>query len=102
MGGVVTKEEAINRAQYLDLVYSQMGTLCDLILDALCLSTNPTPTLLVASHVVDGVIGSSISHSESKSYGVTLLVIAQNPPSTPLVGSTSELNAIQSSKGKYQ
>ena len=31
MGGVVTKEQAISRAQYLDLVYSQYDTLYDLI-----------------------------------------------------------------------
>ena len=27
MGGIVTKEQAVSRAQYLDLVYSQFGTL---------------------------------------------------------------------------
>jgi hypothetical protein len=32
MGGIVTEEQAITRAQYLDLVYSQSGTLYDLIL----------------------------------------------------------------------
>jgi hypothetical protein len=47
----------ISRAQYLDLVYSQMSTLYDLIPDAPRPSTNPTPTPPVASHVVDGVIG---------------------------------------------
>ena len=31
MGGAVTEEHAISRAQYLDLVYSQSGTLYDLI-----------------------------------------------------------------------
>jgi hypothetical protein len=34
MGGVVTEEEAIARAQYLDLVYSQSGTLYELIPNA--------------------------------------------------------------------
>jgi hypothetical protein len=33
MGGVVTEEQAISRAQYLDLVYSQTGTLYDLLPD---------------------------------------------------------------------
>jgi hypothetical protein len=56
MGGVVTEEQAISRAQYLDLVYSQTDTLYDLILDAHRPSTNPTPTPPIASHVVDGVI----------------------------------------------
>jgi hypothetical protein len=31
MGGVVTEEEVIARAQYMDLVYSQSGTLYELI-----------------------------------------------------------------------
>ena len=31
MGGAVTEEQAISHAQYLDLVYSQSGTLYDLI-----------------------------------------------------------------------
>jgi hypothetical protein len=31
MGGVVTEEKAISRAQYLDLVYSQSDTLYDMI-----------------------------------------------------------------------
>jgi hypothetical protein len=57
MGGVTTKEQAISRAQYLDLIYSQTDTLYDLILDAPRPSTNPTPTHPVYSHGVDGVIG---------------------------------------------
>ena len=45
MGGVVTQEQAISHAQYLDLVYSQTETLYDLIPDAPCPSTNPTQHL---------------------------------------------------------
>jgi hypothetical protein len=56
MGGFVTKERAISHAQYLDFVYSQMGTLYYLILDAPRPSTTPTPTPLVAYHATDGVI----------------------------------------------
>ena len=40
MGGVVTKEQAISRAQYLELVYSQSRTLYDLIPQAPHPSTN--------------------------------------------------------------
>jgi hypothetical protein len=54
---VVTEEQLISHAQYLDLVYSQTGTLYDLIPDAPLLSTNPTPTILIESHATDGVIG---------------------------------------------
>jgi hypothetical protein len=55
-GGVVTKEKVISHAQYLYLIYLQTDTLYDLIPDTPCPSTNPTPTPLVSSHVVDGVI----------------------------------------------
>jgi hypothetical protein len=57
MGGVVTEEQAISRAQYLDLVYSQMGTLYDLLPDAPRPSTSATSTTPAASHAADGVIG---------------------------------------------
>jgi hypothetical protein len=42
MGGVITEEEAIARAQYLDLVYSQSVTLYELIPNAPCPSTHPS------------------------------------------------------------
>jgi hypothetical protein len=57
MGGVVTKEQAINGAQYPDLVYSQMGTLYDLLPDAPRPSTSATSTTPAASHAVNSVIG---------------------------------------------
>ena len=65
MGGVVTGEHAINRAQYLDLVYSQMGTLYDLLPDTPRPSTTTTSTTPVASHVVDGVIGTFHAQPQS-------------------------------------
>jgi hypothetical protein len=57
MGGVVTKKNAINRAQYLDLVYSQTGTLYDLLPNLPRPSTSTTSTTLAALHVADGVFG---------------------------------------------
>ena len=57
MGGVVTEEQKISRAQYLDLIYSQTGTLYDFLLDAPHPSTTATSTTPAASHAVDGVIG---------------------------------------------
>jgi hypothetical protein len=66
MGGVVTEEKVISRAQYLDLVYSQMGTLYDLIPYAPHPSTNPTPTPPVASHATDGMIGTFHAETHSK------------------------------------
>jgi hypothetical protein len=42
MGNVVTEEQAIIHAQYLDLVYSQSDTLYDLIPNAPHPSNDPT------------------------------------------------------------
>jgi hypothetical protein len=75
VGGVVTKEQAISHAQYLDLIYSQTGTLYDLIPEAPRPSTNPTPTPSKHSHATDGVIDTfhvetqyaHVSHTNSKS-----------------------------------
>jgi hypothetical protein len=56
MRGVVTEEQVISHAQYLDIIYSQTRKLYNLIPDTPRPSTNPTPTPSIASHVVDGVI----------------------------------------------
>lgn len=55
MGGVVTEEKAISRAQYLDLVFSQCGTLYELIPNA----PQPTndPSSLAPEPHADGIIG---------------------------------------------
>ena len=60
-GGVITEEQVIARAQYLDLIYTQSGTLQDKIPDA------PRPEFFVPlppksnkdSHAGDGVIGTT-------------------------------------------
>ena len=58
-GRVVTEEQVIARAQYLDLVYTQSGTLYDKIPDASRpeFSIPPPPKSNNDSHVGDGVIG---------------------------------------------
>jgi hypothetical protein len=67
MGGVVTEEQAISRAQYLDLVYSQTGTLYDLLPDLPRPSTSATSTTPAASHAADGVIGTFQAQPHSAS-----------------------------------
>jgi hypothetical protein len=99
MGGVVTEEQAISRAQYLDLVYSQMGTLYDLLPDAPRPSTSATSTTLVASHAADSVIGTfhAQPHSASSNNPKPASSNVQNDPSpTPPTNKTSEVNAVQS------
>ena len=56
MGGAVTEEQAISRAQYLDLVYSQSETLYDLIPQAPCPSIDPTKP--PGENPVYGIVGS--------------------------------------------
>ena len=56
MGGVVTEEQDIIQSQYLDLVYSQSGTLYDLILQALRPSTDPAKPPVETP--IDGIVGS--------------------------------------------
>ena len=64
MGSVVTEYQAISQAQYLDLVYSQSGTLYDLITQAPHPSTGTTKP--PAETPVDGIVGSIWSPSAEK------------------------------------
>lgn len=56
MGDVVTEEKAITQVQYLDLVYSQSGTIYDLFPHDPHPSNNPTTFPSMKYHIVDGVI----------------------------------------------
>ena len=62
MGACVTEEQAIARAQYLDLVYSQSGTLYDYFPDTPRPRTSEAPP----KPSIDGVIG-SVNASSKKS-----------------------------------
>ena len=56
MGSAITEEQTISQAQYLDLFYSQSGTLYDLIPQAPGPSTDPAkPPVEVP---IDGIVGS--------------------------------------------
>jgi hypothetical protein len=99
MGGVVTEEQAISRAQYLDLVYSQTGTLYDLLPDLPRSNTSSTSTTPTASHAADGVIGTfqAQPHFASSANPKSASSNVQNAPSpAPPTGNTSEVNTIQS------
>lgn len=58
MDGCVNEERAITRAQYLDLVYSQSGTLYEMLLDAPRPSSDLTASPTTDTPPVDDVIGS--------------------------------------------
>jgi hypothetical protein len=84
MGGTVTEEQAIARAQYLDLVYSQSGTLYDLLPNVARANTDPSKPS--SSSHADGFIGSVKTQSFSKS---------TTPSSTSPQTQISEVNAVQ-------
>jgi hypothetical protein len=99
MGGVVTEEQAIIRAQYLDLIYSQMGTLYDLLPKLPHPGSSSTSTAPAASHAADGVIGTAHAHSHSVS-STTPKYASSNvknapSPATP-TGKTFEVTTVQS------
>jgi hypothetical protein len=99
MGIVVTEEQAISRAQYLDLVYSQTGTLYDLLPDLPRPGTSNTSATPAASHAADGVIGSTHSHSHSVSTTTpksNSSNVQSAPSPAPPTGKTSEVNVVQS------
>jgi hypothetical protein len=81
MGGVVTEEQAISRAQYLDLVYSQSDMIYNLIHHALFPSndtTRPSPE----AHA-SGMVGS-----------------VSNIKNTSSPSQTSEVNVVQSNSSQ--
>jgi hypothetical protein len=99
MGGVVTEEQAISRAQYLDLLYSQMRTLYDLLPELPHPGTSITSTTPATSHAADGVIGTAQaqSHSVSSTNHKSASSNVQNAPSPATSASkTSEVNVVQS------
>jgi hypothetical protein len=99
MGSNVTEEQAISRAQYLDLVYSQTGTLYNFLPELPRPGTSSASTALAASHAADGVIGTThtYSHSVSSTTPKSTSSNVQNSlsPATP-AGKTSEVNTVQS------
>jgi hypothetical protein len=106
MGGVVTKEQAISRAQYLNLIYSETGTLYDLLPDAPHPSTSSTSTIHASSLAADGVIGTfhtqphSVQTSSNNPKSISSNVQNALSP-TPPTSKTSKVNSIQyTSAGK--
>jgi hypothetical protein len=99
MGGIVMEEQDISCSQYLDLVYLQTGTLYDLLPELPRPGTSSASTTPVASHVADGVIGTTHTHSHSISSTTpksTSSNVQNSPsPATP-ASKNSELNIIQS------
>ena len=98
-GGVVTEEQVIAHAQYLDLIYTQSGTLCDKIPDTPRpeFSVPPPPKSNKDSHVGDGVIGTTSTKIVKATSKKARTVSGQNANEEILA---SEVNAMSTDKGK--
>ena len=100
MGGVVTQEQAISHAQYLDLVYSQSGTLYDLIPHAPRTTTDPFR--IATEPLADGILCSVQTQTVAKySKKQTATPSNQQAPPTkttsPPIAST-DVNVVQSTE----
>jgi hypothetical protein len=98
---IVTEEKSIIRAQYLDLIYSQMGMLYNLIPNISRPSKNPTPSPLTASHAIDGVIGKFYDETQFAHVGHTNKkynnsIVQNTPTPTPSTGKIVEVNSVES------
>ena len=103
MSGAVTEEDIIRRARHLDLIYSQSGTLYDIIPQALRPS-NEKPRTAPRPHV-DGVIDSvSTSSITQVAKQLGQLAITDKPASTTSTthsnnpAQSTDINMVQTSK----
>ena len=97
-GGVVTEEQVIARAQYLDLIYTQSGTLYDKIPDAPRPESSfpPSPKSNKDLHAGDGVIGTTETKSKKAMPNKARKVSSQNAEELL----ASEVHAVYTDKGK--
>ena len=98
-GGVITEEQVIARVQYLDLIYTQSGTLYDKIPDAPRpkISIPPPPKSNNDSHAGDGVIGTTDTESTKATSKKVHKISSQNAKEELLA---SEVNVVSTDKGK--
>ena len=83
MGGVVMEEKFITHAQYLDLVYSQSGTLYDLIPHAPFPTTDPwRPTTKPPANGILGSVQTQAAEKYSKKQKQASTPSNQPAPST--------------------
>ena len=100
-GGVVIEEQVIAQAQYLDLVYTQSGTLYEKILDL------PRPSQITAtpsgSHAIGGVIRSvSANKSKKKSSKITspIITLPDSPKGDSSLETSVDIHVVYSSIAK--
>ena len=99
MGFVVTEEHSISHTQYLDLVYSQSGTLYDLIPHAPRPTANPS--IPASEPPADGILGSvqtqtMAKYSKKKNQTASLASPPSKNATSPVA--SAEVNVIQSAE----
>lgn len=99
MGGCVIEEQSISHAQYLDLVYSQSGTLYEILPDARRPSLDLTASKYPDVPPVDSVIG-YMSQASTKS-SLKQKFVSNTGSNTPSKNSsspckTTEVHVVQS------
>ena len=102
MGRIVTEEQAIIRAQYLDVVYSHSGTLYDLIPHDPQPTTSPSrPETEPPAYGILGSVQMQMVAKYSKKQNQTATPSNQPTPSTkpaPSPVASAEVNTIQSNE----
>ena len=98
-GGVITEEQVIAHAQYLDLIYTQSGMLYDKIPYAPRpeFSVPPPPKSNKDSHAGEGVIGTTSTKTTKATSKKARTVSSQNANEELLA---SEVNVVSTDKGK--
>lgn len=98
MGGAVTEEQAKSHIHYLDLVYSQSGTLYDLIPNTHRPTNDASRPAMEPQY--DGTIGSvstpssstATDHKNSSTSSPTIVSDVSDVKTTPASGQSSEVN----------
>jgi hypothetical protein len=103
MSRAVTKEDVIRRAQHLDLIYSQSGTLYDTIPEASRPSNDKSrSTLGPHANGVIGFVSSSVVNQVSRKLGQIANTDNPTPTASTMTSTTStqsiDVNLIQTSK----
>lgn len=98
--GVVTEEKVIAEAQYLDLVYTQSGTLHEKIPDLP--KSNQIDAAPSGSHAADGMIGMVNTKSKKKSSNNSspIITLPDSPTGESSPEITTDIHAIDSSTTK--
>ena len=101
MGGALTKEQVISRVQYLDLVYSQSGTLYDLIPHTPLPTSDPSrpstepPAYGVLVSIQTQLMAKFLKNQNQPAIPPSQTVSKPKTTSPPVV--STEVNAVQSS-----